>query len=119
MQQETVFTGLIIIHGKPAEVRFEQLEKLTTINAATLPRRHYRDMTLVYKHHICPDEYLSPIVALPGKHFEYADPLYLQGLRKGSWYVLETLLLSESDKEADWMAKGIRDQRGRVWFVDP
>ncbi len=113
MMKEDDFNGVIYIHGKPAEIRIEPLVQLTTI------KPHFRDMTLVYKHYLYPDDFISPVVVLPGKHFEYADPIYLHGTRKENRYILEAMLLSESDKESEWLSKGIRDKRGRVWFVDP
>jgi hypothetical protein len=112
------FEGEIHMRDYFYKMRIEKLEKLTSIKQTKKPRRHLRDMTLIYKHYVKPNEHVSPVVVLPGRHFEYADPLFLQGTDKDNRYVFETYLLSERDKESEWLSKGVRDSKGRIWFVD-
>ena len=117
---ENYESDVIFIHGKPEEIRYEQLEKLTQLAMANEPKKPAKCSTLVYEHYIAPENYIQPIVIIPGRHLwdiEY------QGLVRG-WltiqrYMILTLLMSGRDYSSAWIKAGVMDTRGRIWFVDP
>jgi hypothetical protein len=117
---ETYDSDVIFIHGEPREIRYGQLEHLTQATISKEFKKLPKHSTLVCEHHLKPEDYIMPIVILPGKHF--SDIKY-QGLVRG-WltderYLILTVLLSKRDYNSEWIKAGIMDTRRRIWFVDP
>ena len=117
---ESYDSDVIFIHGEAAEIRFEHLRRLDQVPMAKAPPRPTKCATLVYERHLEPEEYIRPIVIVPGKHY-YEIPYQniVRGWLTKDRYIISTICISGHDRVSEWIKAGIADTRGRVWFVDP
>lgn len=115
-------SDVIFIRAEPREVRYKYLKTLSHVPMAKVAPRVTKLGTLIYEDHV-DENYLRPIVILPGKHFDAVT--HQNALRgwgtdgiKDRFYLL-TVLVFERDRVSEWFKAGISDTKGRIWFVDP
>ena len=117
---ETYNSDVIFIHGEPEEIRYEQLESLTQVEMAKEPKKIAKYSTLIFEHHLEPENYIQPIVIMPGKHlYDIKYQGRIRGWLTAERYLIFTTLLNSRDYSSAWIQAGIMDKRGRIWFVDP